>query len=148
VRQIEQFLIVGVGVDGRHQPALDCESVVQNFGNWRKAVGCARGIGDDVMLRGIITFIVNADANGEVFAFRGSGNQDFLDASPHVLFRIFGIRKQTRRFDNNFNAQARPVNLPGIAFLEHPDAFAIDLDTVFSMSDIGLQISQHGVVFQ
>ncbi len=50
VRQVQDALVVGVGVDGGHQAALDAKGVVEHLGHWGQAVGRAGGIGDDVVL--------------------------------------------------------------------------------------------------
>src|SRR5512147_1990147 len=39
---VEDLLVVGIGVDGRHQAALDADRVVQHLGDRCEAVGCAR----------------------------------------------------------------------------------------------------------
>src|SRR3546814_10424059 len=44
---VEDLLVVGVGVDGRHQPALDADRVVHHLGDRGQTVGRAGRIGDD-----------------------------------------------------------------------------------------------------
>src|SRR5260370_4651717 len=50
VRQVEQTLVVRVGVNVGHRAAVDAESVLQNFGDGREAVRSARGIRDHIVL--------------------------------------------------------------------------------------------------
>ena len=50
VRQVEDVLIVGVGVNRGHETLLDAEGVVEHLGYRRQAVGGAGGVGDDVVL--------------------------------------------------------------------------------------------------
>lgn len=41
---IDSLLRCSVGMNGRHQTLLYSKFVIQDFGHWRKAVGCARCI--------------------------------------------------------------------------------------------------------
>ena len=41
---IDSLLRRSVGMNGRHQSLLYSKFVMQDFGHWRKAVGCARCI--------------------------------------------------------------------------------------------------------
>src|SRR5215217_4558869 len=47
-REVLQPLAGGVGVDRRHQPALDADRVVEHLRDRRQAVRRARRVGDDV----------------------------------------------------------------------------------------------------
>src|SRR5256884_9862139 len=51
MRQIEQALIVGIGMDRGHGAASDAESVLDDLRYGRKTIGGAGGIGNDVVLR-------------------------------------------------------------------------------------------------
>jgi hypothetical protein len=44
MHQVENALIVGVGMDGGHQPSFDAERVVQDLSYGRQAVGGAGGV--------------------------------------------------------------------------------------------------------
>ena len=61
VRQVEKFLIVGVGVNGGHRAGLDAEGVVKNLGDGREAIGGAGRVGNDVVLGGIVSLVVHAE---------------------------------------------------------------------------------------
>ena len=50
VRQVEDLLVVGVGVDRVHEAALDAEVVQQHLREGSKAVRGAGGVRDDVVL--------------------------------------------------------------------------------------------------
>ena len=54
VRPVQQRLVAGVGVGGRHEPLLDPEAVHQHLGQRRQAVGRARGVGDDRVGAGVV----------------------------------------------------------------------------------------------
>src|SRR6185503_18895835 len=54
VRQVEQVLVVRVGVDGRHPALHDAERLVEDFRDWRETVRGARRIRNDLVLRRIV----------------------------------------------------------------------------------------------
>ena len=47
VQRVDETLVTGVGVHGRHEPVLDAEGVVEHLGQEGQAVRRARGVGDD-----------------------------------------------------------------------------------------------------
>ncbi len=49
--QVEQVLVVGVGVHRGHQAPLDAEGVVEHLDHRHEAVGRARRVGDDRVRR-------------------------------------------------------------------------------------------------
>ena len=79
VRLVEHVLVVGVGVDRRHEARLDADEVVQHLGDGRQAVGRARGVGDDLVL-GLELVVVDAVDDGEVRALRRRRDQHALGA--------------------------------------------------------------------
>ena len=87
MREVEDLLIVGVGVNRGHETTLDAEGVVKNLGHGRKAVSGARGIRDDVVGRGVVLVVVDAHDDRDVLALCGSGDDDLLGARSQVLAR-------------------------------------------------------------
>ena len=57
VRLVEDALVVGVGVDRRHEARLDADEVVQDLGDGREAVGRARGVRDDLVVAVILSWL-------------------------------------------------------------------------------------------
>ena len=51
VHEVEQVLVVGVGVHRRHQAFFDAEGVVEDLDHGHEAVGRAAGVGDDAVNR-------------------------------------------------------------------------------------------------
>jgi cyanophycin synthetase len=72
VDQIEQVLVVRVGVDGGHAAGADPEPFMKHLGHRRQAVRRARSVGDNSMLRWIEGRFVDPDTDGDVSAVRGS----------------------------------------------------------------------------
>jgi len=64
VLEVEQVLVVGVGVDGRHQPRfVTPKASSRTFTHRHEAVRRARGIGDDVVLSRVVGVFVDAITN-------------------------------------------------------------------------------------
>ena len=62
VLEVEQVLVVGVGVDRRHQAGRDAEGVVEDLHHRHEAVRRARGVRDDHVVRGgVVGLLVDAD---------------------------------------------------------------------------------------
>src|SRR5690606_27182307 len=61
VGSVERLLVQGVAVDGGHHTMLDAELVIDCFGYRSQAVGGAACVGDDVVLLGIVFFVVDAE---------------------------------------------------------------------------------------
>ena len=69
MRQVENLLIVGVRVNGGHESAHDLELVMHDLGRRGQTVGGAGGIRNDMVLGRIVFVFVDAQHDGQVFAF-------------------------------------------------------------------------------
>ena len=69
-----------------------------------QAIGRAGGIGNDVVLRGIVFAFVYTDDDGDVVVLGGSGDNDFFGACNEVTFGLFAVGEQAGRFDDQFYA--------------------------------------------
>ncbi len=78
VRHIQDLLVVGVGMDGGHESALDNVLVVYHLGSRRQAVGGAGGVRDHVVDLGVVLVVVHAHHDGDVFAFGWRGDDHLL----------------------------------------------------------------------
>ena len=81
MRKVQQSLVISIGVDRRHQTALDCEIVMQNLGDRSQAVGCARSIRDYVMLFGVVRLVVDSEDNRNIFILCRGRYDDLLTVS-------------------------------------------------------------------
>ncbi len=81
MRQIEDLLVIGIGVDGGHEALDDLELIVGDFDCRGQTVGGAGGVRDDIMLLGIVFIFVDAEHDGQIFALCRSGDNDFLRAA-------------------------------------------------------------------
>ena len=110
VRQVEQLLIVGVGVDGGHGAAVDAEGFMKNFGDGSEAVGGAGSVGNDVVLGGIVGLVVHAEDEGGVRAVGGRGDDDFFHGRAEMLPRVFALGEEAGGFDDDVRADGGPVD--------------------------------------
>src|SRR5690242_17482205 len=148
VREIEQPLIVGIGMDGGHGPAVDAECVLNDFGDRREAIGGAGGVGNDVVLRGVVALVVHAKNKGGVGTVGRGRNDDFLYRGAEMLLGIGTFGEQAGGFDDDFRANRSPIELGGILCAEYLEALAFDRDSVVGVGHLMRQIAQHGIVFE
>src|SRR5256884_6127428 len=73
MRQIEQALIVGIGMDRGHGAASDAESVLDDLRYGRKTIGGAGGIANYVVLCRIVALILYTKDKGGDGAVGGRG---------------------------------------------------------------------------
>src|SRR5205085_3747266 len=66
VHQVQQVLVVGVGVHRGHETLLDAEGVVEDLDHGYEAVGRAGGVGHDLVLSGVEGVVVDAHDEGGV----------------------------------------------------------------------------------
>src|SRR5207248_5169992 len=148
VRQIKQPLIVGVGMDGGHCAAIDAESVLKNFGDGREAIRGAGGVGNDVMLRGVVALVVDPKNEGGVGAVRGRRDNDLFHGGAEMLLRVRAFGKEAGGLHDDFRADGSPIEFGGILDAEHREATTVYRDAVVGMSHFVRQIAEHRIVFQ
>ena len=128
---VQKALVVGVGVDGGHQPAFYAESIVQHLDHGGKAVGGAGGVGDDAV-RGVVQDgVVDADDDGGVGAAGRGGDDDLAGAAAADVRRRFGgVGEAAGAFHDDVHAHFGPGDAGRVVFLEHTDGFAVHQQVV------------------
>src|SRR6185369_4215232 len=91
VGKVENDLIVGIGVNGRHGAADDLEIVINHFDDRRQAIGGAGGIRNNVVLGGIVFILIHAENHREVFVLCRRGDDDFLHRAAQMFFCFVGV---------------------------------------------------------
>ncbi len=139
MRHIQDLLVVGVGVDGGHESALDDILVMHDLRSRGQAVRGAGGVRNHVVVLRVILVFVDAQHDGHVFAFRRSRNDDFLGAAGGdvvdcaldglALFvdAVFLDGEKAGGFDHDVNAQVLPRDRRRIGLFEDFDFLAVDL---------------------
>ena len=148
MRKIEQFLIVGVGVNRGHGAAVYAERLVQYLGNRGETICGARRVRNHIVLRGIVRLLIHAKYESGIRAIRRRRDDDLLHGAAQVRFRLLALCKQARRFHNNIGANARPVNLGRIFYLEYFDSLPFDRNCVVGMRNGMWQVAQNRIVLQ
>src|SRR5919199_4363719 len=84
VCSIQELLVVGVGVAGGHVRRLHPEVVYEHLGHRHDAVGGTAGVGDDVVLLGIVGLVVDLVDERGIGALRRGADDDLLGAAFQV----------------------------------------------------------------
>lgn len=85
-------------MDGGHQTLNQAEVVVDDLGEGSKAVGCARGVGEDCDV-GLVGLLVDAhDEHGSISG--GSGDDDLLGSTLQVSLGLLGGGEDTGGLDD------------------------------------------------
>ena len=149
MRVVEDVLVIGVGVNGRHQPTLDAEVVVENLGHRREAVRRARGVGDDVVRGRVVVLVVDAHDDGDVLALCRCGDDDLLGARGDVLSGARCVGEEAGRLDDDVCTDLGPWQHPGIALGEDGEASdALDGDLTIAGDDVLAQAAEDAVVLE
>ena len=148
MRAVQDHLVTGVGVNGRHDAALDGIGVVEGLGHRRQAVGGAGSGGDDGVLsrQGVLIHAVND--GGQVVAGR-SGNDDLLGARVDVGLG-FGLgSEEAGALQHNVNADLAPGEVRRVFLGQDLDLLAIHGDgSLVGLDGVALVTALRGVIFQ
>src|SRR6266404_9013840 len=85
VREVEELLVVRVGMDGGHRAAMDSKRFVEDFGDGGETVCGAGGVRNDMVLRRVIGLVIHAEDKGGIRAVGGRGDDDFFHWRAKVL---------------------------------------------------------------
>src|SRR6185503_9443121 len=85
VGEVVDGLVVRVGGDGGGEAALDAEVVQQHLGHGGQAIGGAGGIGDELVLDGVVLPLVDAQHDRDIGILGGRGDDDLLGSGLQVL---------------------------------------------------------------
>jgi len=87
-------LVHGDGMDGGHESLFDSPLVVENFGDWGKAVGCARSVGNDLHVRGVAIVVDTNNEDWGIILWWGR-EDDFLGSSLDVKISLLLGKENT-----------------------------------------------------
>ena len=145
MRQVQDALVVGVGVDGGHEPAPDPEPLVEDLGERREAVGRARRVGEDRVLLRVVGPVVDAHADGEIGALGGCGDDHFLRAGLEVLRRLVAIGEEAAALEDEVDAELLPREPGGIPLGEDAHLPPVDDEGVALGADVAREHPVHGI---
>ena len=160
MRQVQDLLVVCVGVDGGHEAALDRVLVMHDFRRRRQTVRGAGGIRNNVVLLRVILVLVDAQHDGQVFAFRRSGDDDFLGATAGdvidcaldglalLVDAVFLDGEQAGGLRSRYPPPGPPMGSQRIGLFESLDLLAIDDQTVIVYFDRAIEAAIVRIVLE
>src|SRR6266404_1595541 len=148
VREVEELLIVRVGMDGGHRAAMDSKRFVEDFGDGGETVCGAGGVRNDMVLRRIVGFVVHAEDEGGVRSIGRRGDDDFFHRCAKMLLRVGALGEKTGGLDDDVRADRGPVDFGRIFRLENLEALPFHGDGAFGVRDGVRQVAEDGVVLQ
>ena len=145
---VDGLLGGGDGVDGGHEATDDAELVVDDLDDGGKAVGGARGVGDDGLVGSEGLVVDTIDEHGCIG--RGSGDQDLLGAASDVGLSLGDGGEGTRGLDDPLDAVLAPGDLLGVLAGSAEDlvglALVLDGELVVLALDLAFEAAVHSVV--
>ena len=88
-------------------PKLSCS----DLGERRQAVGGARRVRDDVVLRLVVVAVVDAEHQRDVRVGRRRGDDHLLRAGREMLRRVVALGELAGRFEDDVDAEILPGQL-------------------------------------
>ncbi len=125
---VGQDLVVGVGVNRRHDAVLHADLLVQRLDQRREAIGRAGRVRDD-LVRGFEDVVIHA-VNDRLFhaGTTRCRNDDLLRAARDVLAGRFRRAEQARALVDDVDAEIAPRQLRRVTLGEDLDAITVDDD--------------------
>lgn len=148
VWQIEDALVIRVGVNRRHQTLYDPEIVEQDLGHGRQTVRGTRGIGKDVILVLVVLIAVDAHDDRLVRILGRCADDDLLGAALQVNGGILSTLEDTGALHDDVYAELFPGIGLGIAQFEELDRLAIDDDRIVGMSHTAIECAMNTVILE
>src|SRR5690606_20873642 len=148
VRAVLEVLVTGVGVDRGHETALDAELLVEDLRERREAVRGARGVRDDVVLRGVVVGVVHAHDERAVLVLARRGDDDLLGTVVEVRRGLRRVGEEAGRLDHDVGTELAPRKVRRVTLGKRADALAVDRDRLVVVGDLTLERAEHRVVLQ
>src|SRR5262245_64288138 len=98
--QIEYALIVGVGMDRRHQAMAYAKILHDNLSHRSQTVGRTGGVGDDLVSAWIIVLFVDTQDDGQIWVLRWSRNDHAWSAGSEMFGRLVAVGEQSGGLDD------------------------------------------------
>lgn len=125
----------------------DHEVVVDDLRDGGKAVGGARGVGDNVGLGLVFLVVDSEDVEGSVILGRGR-NDNLLGSSSEVLGCSFGGEEFSGGFTNSGDSKLSPRDFGGIGFGVESDFLSVNENAVVPEFNFMVESKMGGVVLQ
>ena len=114
MRDVQDTLVVRVGVDGRHKPRLDAESIVEGLGERSEAV-CRAGSCRDDRLGSVEDGMIHVVDDGlDGLGACGGSRDDDAFGAREVSASFGGVREEARAFDDDVDVVGVPRDVGGV----------------------------------
>ena len=113
---------------------------MENLGNWGEAVGCARGIGDDSHVRGILVVVDSHHEDWGRVLWWGR-DDSLLGSSLGVKSSLLDSGENTSALGNVVSTDRSPLDLGWVSLGEDADGLSVDLDATISLLDGSLELA-------
>ena len=144
---IDGKLVHGGGVDGGHETLLNSVGVVENLGDWSKAVGGAGSVGDNGHLWVVLLLVDTENEDWDVVLWWG-GEDNLLGTSLKMELTLLLGKENTGRLANVVGTSRSPLNLGWVGLVEDLDGVSVNLDTTINLLDGSLESSVDGIVLE
>jgi hypothetical protein len=121
-----------------HETFLNTPVVIDNLGDGSKAVGGARGVGDDGLVTRVLLIVYSVHIDGSV-VLRRCRHDDLLGTAVDVELSLFLGEVDTSAVSNVLTAGGTPLNLGGILLLEDLDLLTVDFNATFDLLDCAIE---------
>lgn len=145
-RSVNGLLGGGVGVDGGHETLNNSELIVDDLGEGSKAVGGARGVGENVDVLGVRLVVDTHNEHGGIGG--RSGDDDLLGTTLQVSTSLLLGGEDTGGLNNVIGTGLAPGDGRGVTLSEEGNLLAVDKETVAFNLDVTLELAVGGVVLQ
>ena len=142
---VDCLLRVGVGVHRGQETPVDAPGLVEHLGHRRQAVGGAGGVGDHVVLLGVVHLVVDPEHDRQVFVLGRGRDHDLLDAVSLVRDRLGGIGEEAGALHDDLHVLAAPRDRAGILLGKHVDLLAVHEQVVALIAHLALEGTVVGV---
>ena len=148
--RIQDALVTGVAVGGRHRALDDAECLIQHLHHRSHAIGGAAGVAENVPIFVAVLIGVNAHHKSANLRALARCRENYLfGTSFKVLAGTHIIVEYSGGFDHQIYAPFLPGKVGGIAVVEGFDRLAVEDDRVLGGGDVHApQGAEHGVVLE
>jgi len=149
-RTIDSLLGGSGGVDSGHETTDDAILVMDDLGKRSKAVGGARGVGDDLVLLGELGVVDTIDEHGCILG--RSSDEDLLCTSVEVRLALLEGGEDTRGLDDPFNTTLTPLAVGRVLLSKAEDlvvlAIVVNDKLVVLALDSAGETAVHGIILE
>ncbi len=115
-----------------HEGFFNSKLLVENFCHRGQTIGCAGGVGDNVMFFWIVCFFIDPQDKSDIrLCGRGRDNNLLSAALFDMLYCILSFPEQARGFNDGGNPQIFPRKIARIFLRKNFNCFIINYYCIF-----------------